>query len=174
MNKPSGNVIKCGSVILHHRILVALSLVAGISIAPRAQVPLAEAPVRNAVEAFYAAFNSDDFRLAAEFTAADWNHINPGGGWTQGRVAVLKEVEEVHRTFLKGVGALIDSMIVRFVTPDVAIATVIEHFVGTYVLPDGVDRGTNRHEHERHVKTYVIAKRDGHWVIVQDQYTTMP
>ena len=130
--------------------------------------------MRRAVEAFYAAFNSDDFRRAAEFTADDWNHINAGGGWQQGRAAVLKDVEEVHRTFLKGVGASIDSMIVRFVTPDVAVATVVEHFLGTYFPPDGVDRGTNRHERERHIKTCVLANRGGRWVIVQDQYTTIP
>jgi uncharacterized protein (TIGR02246 family) len=156
-----------------YRLLVVLSLVAATSAGARAQEPTAEARVRRAVQAFYAAFNADDFRSAAEFTTEDWNHINPGGGWTRGRTAVLREVEEVHRTFLKGVGAAIDSMSVRFVTPEVAVATVVDHLLGTYFPPDGVDRGTNRHERERHLKTYVLAKRRGHWLIVQDQATTI-
>ena len=82
-------------------------------------------------------------------------------------------MEAVHRTFLKGASAAIDSMAVPFVTPDVAVATVVEHLLDTYFPPDGVDRGTNRHEHERHVKTYVLAKRRGCWLIVQDQCTTI-
>ena len=58
-----------------------------------------EAQIRETVQAFYTAFNSDGFARAADFTTDDWNHINPFGSRTNGRVAVLKEVLEVHDTF---------------------------------------------------------------------------
>jgi len=80
--------------------------------------------VRQAVEAFYAAFNAHGFDRAKDYTTEDWYHINPLGGSTRGREAVLKELQEVHSTFLKGVSDTIEDMNVRFATPDVAVATV--------------------------------------------------
>ena len=69
--------------------------------------PSDEEEVRQAVQSFHAAFNQHDFRSAEEYTTEDWNHINPFGGWTRGRDAVLKELREVHSTFLKGVSATV-------------------------------------------------------------------
>jgi uncharacterized protein (TIGR02246 family) len=83
-----------------------------------------EAEVRKAVQSFYAAFNSHDFARVPEFTTEDWTHINPLGGWTRGRSAVFKELEEVHSSFLKGVTDTIEEMEVKFATPKVAIVTV--------------------------------------------------
>lgn len=75
--------------------------IAGLAIATStsAQAPNQEAPVRQAVQAFYAAFNSHGFDGVAEFTTEDWNHVNPLGGRTRGRAAVLTELREVHSTF---------------------------------------------------------------------------
>ena len=70
---------------------VSLTMVIGLHAQPAAQ----EAQVRKAVQSFYDAFNSHDFRRVPEFTTEDWTHINPLGGWTRGRGAVLKELEEV-------------------------------------------------------------------------------
>ena len=96
----------------------------------------AEEQVRNAVESFYAAFNAHDFARAAEFTTDDWEHINPFGGWTRGREEVLKELREVHGSFLKGVNDTVESMSVRLTAPSSAAVTVISH-MDTYVTPDG-------------------------------------
>lgn len=52
-----------------------------------------EAEVRSTIEAFYKAFN-DGFTRPGDYAAEDWNHINPFGGRTRGREAVLKEVRE--------------------------------------------------------------------------------
>jgi hypothetical protein len=60
-------------------------------------------PVRQVVQRFYDTFNSHDWGRADEFTTEDWTHIDPGGGWTRGRKAVVKLLKEVHSTFLKGV-----------------------------------------------------------------------
>ena len=124
-----------------------------------------EKQVRQAVQAFYDAFSSDNFGRASEYTTEDWNHINPGGGWTRGRAAVLKEVNEVHSTFLKGVSDTPEEMSIRFATLDVAVVTVPSR-VSTYTTPDGV-----RHENERQIRTFVVVKRGGRWLIMQDHNT---
>ncbi len=102
-----------------------------------AQTSSKETQVRQAVQSFYDAFNAHGFGRAAEYTTEDWNHINPFGGRTRGRDAVLKELNEVHSTFLKGVSDTIEDMDVRFATPDVAVVTVTSR-MSTYTTPDGV------------------------------------
>src|SRR5437868_15269900 len=62
-----------------------------------------EDQVRSTVRSFYADFNSHGWAHAVNYTTEDWIHINPLGGWTRGRDAVLKELEQVHSTFLNGV-----------------------------------------------------------------------
>ena len=124
-----------------------------------------EARVRKAVQSFYDAFNSHDFGRVPEFTTEDWTHINPLGGWTRGRTAVLKELKEVHSTFLKGVTDTPEEMDVRFAATDAAIVTVPSR-MGPHTTPDGV-----RRENQKQIRTFVLVERDGRWLIIQDQNT---
>ena len=122
--------------------------------------------VRQAVQAFYTAFSSPDgFERAAEFSTDDWNHINPFGGRTNGRAEVLKEVLEVHRTFLKGVTDTVIQMDVRMASPDVAVATVTSD-MSAFTGPDGV-----RREDNHQIRTFVVVKRGDRWLIMQDHNT---
>ena len=103
-----------------------------------------EAEVRSTIEAFYKAFN-DDFTKPADYAAEDWNHINPFGGRTRGREAVLKEVREVHQSFLKGATETIESMDIRFATSDVAVGTVgLANGCGGVAVSVGLQRGAAR------------------------------
>jgi uncharacterized protein (TIGR02246 family) len=147
------------------KILAAGAICLTLVVSAVAQTPGNEKQVRQAVESFYAAFNTHGFERASEFTTEDWNHINPFGGWTRGRQAVLKELKDVHSTFLKGVSESVEDMSVRFATPDVAVVTVTSR-ISTYTTPDKV-----KHENERHIKTFVVVKRSGRWLIMQDQNT---
>ena len=61
----------------------------------------------------------------------------------------------------------IESMETRFLTPDVAISDVI-HVMGNYTTPDG-----KKHENERHIKTYVLVKKSGKWLLAQDHNTVI-
>jgi uncharacterized protein (TIGR02246 family) len=131
-----------------------------------APAPAEEKPVREAVQRFYDTFNSHDWGRVEEFTTEDWAHINPLGGWTRGREAVLKELKEVHSTFLKGVNDTPDEMEVRFATADVAVVTVPSTMKGTFTTPDG-----KRHENDRQIRTFVVVNRGGKWLIMQDQNT---
>lgn len=130
-----------------------------------AQTPRGEKEVRQAVQSFYDAFNSHGFDNAAKYTTEDWNHLNPFGGRTRGRAAVLKELKEVHGTFLKGVTDMMEEMDVRFATRLVAVVTVTSQ-MSTFITPDKV-----RHENERHIRTFVVLKQRGKWLIMQDQNT---
>jgi uncharacterized protein (TIGR02246 family) len=130
-----------------------------------AQTPRREKEVRQAVQSFYDAFNSHGFSNAVTYTTEDWNHLNPFGGRTRGREAVLKELKEVHSTFLKGVTDTMEEMDVRFATNNVAVVTVTSQ-MSTYITPDKV-----RHENERHIRTFIVLKRSGKWLIMQDQNT---
>src|SRR5215212_9688740 len=123
--------------------------------------------VKKVVTAFQEDFNDGSFKNAAAYSTTDWEHINPGGGIDKGRDSVLKTVRAVHQTFLKGVTMRIESMDIRFLTLDVAIADVI-HKVDNYTTPDGV-----KHENERDIKTYVVVKKKGKWLLAQDHNTVI-
>jgi uncharacterized protein (TIGR02246 family) len=126
-----------------------------------------EAQVRHSIEAFYKAFNSHSFDGASEFTTDDWNHINPNGGWTRGRDAVLAELKRVHSSVLKGVSDTMENLSIRFASDDVAVAIVTSR-VGTYYLPNGT-----KHENERQRRCFIVVRRTGRWLIMQDQNTVI-
>ena len=130
------------------------------------QIADEETQVLQAVQAFYAAFDAG-FVGACDFATEDWNHINPNGGWARGRESVLKEVREVHTTFLKDVSDTIEEMTVRFASRSAAVATVTS-VMSPFVSPNGV-----KHGHERHIRTFVVVKRDGKWLVMQDQNTAI-
>jgi uncharacterized protein (TIGR02246 family) len=148
--------------------IVLITLLAMFSvIAAFAQPQSDDQQVRAVVQSFYTAFNSHGWKNAESFATEDWNHINPLGGWTRGRAEVLKELEEVHGSFLKGVTDTIEDMVVKFATPDAAVATVTSR-TSTFTTPDGL-----RHENERHIRTFILVKRGSRWLIMQDQNTTV-
>jgi uncharacterized protein (TIGR02246 family) len=130
-----------------------------------AQSATSEAQARKAVESFYDAFNFHDFARVPSFTTEDWVHINLLGGWTRGRDNVLKELKEVHSTFLKGVTAKPEVMEVRFASTNVAIVTVPSK-MSPYTTPDGL-----RREDQRQIRTFVLVQRDECWLIMQDHNT---
>jgi uncharacterized protein (TIGR02246 family) len=121
--------------------------------------------VKKVILAFQDDFNNGGFKNVVAYTTNDWEHINPLGGIDKGRDEVLKTVRRVHQSFLKGVTMTADSMSIRFITPDVAIADVI-HKISTYTTPDG-----EKHENERQIKTYVVVKKMGKWLLTHDHNT---
>jgi uncharacterized protein (TIGR02246 family) len=125
-----------------------------------------EADVRRVVLAFYSSFNNG-FRDAADFATEEWSHIGPTGSLIVGRDNVLKEVREVHSTFLKGVSDTVDKIQVTFAQNQTAVVTV-SSVMSTFVTPDGM-----RHENERHIRTFVVVKRQMRWLILQDQNTAV-
>jgi len=125
-----------------------------------------QAGVRTAVQAFYKAFD-DGFVGPADYAAEDWNHIGPYGSRDRGREATLKNVRALHQTFLKGTTDTIEDMDIRFATEDVAVATVTS-VASPFTSPDRVKHGV-----EPHIRTFVVVKHGGRWLIMQDHNTTV-
>lgn len=152
--------------VLHAVLIAAVASSTPLQSAARRPAERAEeGRAREPVEAFYAAFNSHGFDRAADFATEDWVHINPFGGWTRGRDAVIADLRRVHATFLKGVTDTPDEMEVRFAHPEAAVVTVTSR-VSRYVLPDG-----SVHDDERQIRTFVVVKLQGRWRIMQDHNT---
>src|ERR1700739_337328 len=125
-----------------------------------------EAEIRTAIQSFYKAFD-EGFTGPADYATEDWNHINPYGGRDREREATLKTVREVHQSFLKGTTDTIEKIDIRFASPDVAVGTAVS-VMSPFTSPDGVKHGT-----ERHIRTFVVVKRENSWRIMQDQNTTI-
>jgi len=149
------------------KFFLCITMLTGLSVIAKGQALQDKKAIEKIVIAFQEDFNDGGFKNASAYSTTDWEHINPGGGIDKGRDSVLKTVRAVHQTFLKGVSMTIEGMSVRFITPDVAIADVV-HQISSYKTPDGVT-----HENERLIKTYVIVKQKGKWLLAQDHATVM-
>ena len=121
--------------------------------------------VKSAVLKFYAAFNAHDFSRVDEATSERWNHITPLGGRTIGRPEVVKELEQVHSSFLKGVTDTPESIEIEMLAPTTAMATVLSR-TSTFTTPDGV-----LHANELQIRTFVLLRERGRWLIVRDHNT---
>ena len=144
-----------------------LTFISLVSFVGKGQSSQDKEAIKKVVNAFQADFNEGSFKNAHSYSTPDWRHINPGGGIDKGRDSVLITVRAVHQSFLKGVTMRIESIDIRFLTADVGIADVI-HNVDNYTTPDGI-----KHENERHIKTYVVVKKKGKWLLAQDHNTVI-
>lgn len=123
--------------------------------------------VLQVVRSFQEDFNTGAFVKAPDYTTHDWVHIHSGGGLIRGRADVLEDVRSVHQTILKGVSMTIDSTSVRHLTPDVAVVDAF-HTVSPHKSSTGQD-----HINEQWIKTYVLVKRNGRWLLAHDHSTTI-
>jgi uncharacterized protein (TIGR02246 family) len=121
--------------------------------------------IKSVILSFHSDFNDGSFKNAETYTTEDWEHINPLGGIDKGRANVLKTVRGVHQSFLKGVTMTLEDFSLRFITPDVAIADAIDK-MSDFTTPDGT-----KHQNERHIKTYVLVKKNGKWLLTHDHNT---
>jgi len=136
-----------------------------LSSASYAQNSQDEQLVKNVVLAYQDDYNDGSFKNVVSYSTNDWEHINPIGGMTKGRDEVMKELRPLCQTILKGVTLQVESITVRFLSPTVALANVV-HTCSDYEFPRGV-----KHQHERHMKTYIIVKKQNKWLLTLDQNT---
>lgn len=145
-----------------------LMIVLGLlSFTGKGQGPKERELVNNVIIEFQNDFNEGGFKNAGTYSTTDWEHINPNGGISKGRDNVLREVRAVHQSFLKGVRMKIETMDIRFLTPTVAVADVI-HVMDDFYTPDG-----KLHKNERQIKTYIVIKQEGKWLLAHDHNTVI-
>jgi uncharacterized protein (TIGR02246 family) len=142
--------------------LMVLSL---FSLICKGQDPKDKDLVYNVIIEFQKDFNEGSFANAFSYTTIDWEHINPNGGISKGRDNVLQEVRAVHQSFLKGVKMKTETIEIRFLTPTVAVADAI-HLLDRYTTPDD-----KIHINERQIKTYIVIKQEGKWLLTHDHNT---
>ena len=160
-------LVECGTASMGGTLKLVIFVLVFSLVAPqRTGAANADGEVRAPIQKFFGSFN-DGFRGPADYATEDWNHINPNGGRTEGRDARLKRVREVHQTSLKGVMETIESIDVRFATDDVAIGTVVS-VSRAFTSSDGT-----KHEAQRGIRTFVVVRRGGRWLIMQDHKTTV-
>jgi uncharacterized protein (TIGR02246 family) len=98
----------------------------------------------NAVLAALDAANAPDDFDKADYAAADWTFISPGGELYPGREATLRLFRELEdEDFMQGGGFTIENRSLRFASDDVAVVT--ETGVSDpFVAPNGVKNSAQR------------------------------
>src|SRR5262249_9799944 len=113
----------------------------------------AEAAILNKAESFVAAFHLGDARALAAHWAADGDYTDQTGKTLKGREAIEKAFAGLFAQN-KGLKVRIDSLALKFPTPDVAV----EDGMTTVIPPDGGPPTRARY-------TIVHVKRDGEWYL---------
>jgi uncharacterized protein (TIGR02246 family) len=122
------------------------------------------------IDSFYNGFRTDNFRDMSGYTTADINYIAPPGSWFKGRKQLQDSIQAVHEGMLKNTPVAVETMTLRFITPGVAIVNLIDK-MGAFYPPDGVNRGTNKVDGLRTMRTMVLVKQKGKWLLAQNQST---
>jgi len=117
-------------------------------------------------------WNTHDFKNMDTYMTADVEWVNIVGMWWKGRAEVKAAHQGNFGAFFKGVPFVQKSLNTRFLTKDVAVATLICS-VGEFFPPDGIDHGNNRMPAGDDILTLVFVKKDGKWLIASGQNTVV-
>jgi len=117
-------------------------------------------------------WNTHDFENMDSYMTEDVEWINIVGMWWKGRPEVKAAHYGNFGAFFKGVPFTQKSLKTRFLTKDVAIATLICS-VGEFFPPDGIDHGNNRMPASNNILTLVFMKKNGKWLISSGQNTVV-
>ncbi len=127
--------------------------------------------VRQTANSWFNSFNKHDFSDLPSYTTEDCFGINPLGRYAKLTKETPAIFNKAHEVFLKNLSIKVDSIGIRFIDSDVAIATVFSQEIGVVYPPDGIDRGNNKLEGAGLITTMVIVKRQKKWLITQYQST---
>lgn len=128
---------------------------------PRAHAEDKEAIAKNA-EAFVQAFARGDAEALAAFWMEDGDYTDQAGRHRKGRAAIEKAFQGLFAEH-KGLRVRIDSLSLRFVTPDVAV----EDGTSAVFSPDGAPPSRARY-------TNVHVKKEGKWLLSSVRETFLP
>lgn len=117
-------------------------------------------------------WNTHEFKNMDSYMTDDVEWVNIVGMWWKGRAEVKAAHQGNFGAFFKGVPFTQKSLKTRFLTKDVAIATLISS-VGEFFPPDGIDHGNNKMPASDDILTLVFVKQNGKWLIASGQNTVV-
>ena len=130
--------------------------------------------VRATAQSWYHSFNKHNYDNMFDYLAQDCFAINPMGRYMTMTSEAPALFNKAHEGLLKTLSIKVDSIDIRFINPDVAIATIFSQEKGAIYPPDGIDRGNNKIEGQGSITTMVIVRRGKKWLITQYQSTHTP
>lgn len=117
-------------------------------------------------------WNTHEFKNMDSYTMEDVEWVNIVGMWWKGRTEVKSAHQGIFDAMFKGVPFTQKSLKTRFLTKDVAIATLISH-VGEFFPPDGIDHGNNKMPASDDILTLVFVKKNNKWLLASGQNTVV-
>ena len=117
-------------------------------------------------------WNTHEFKNMDSYMTDDVEWVNIVGMWWKGRAEVKAARHGNFGAFFKGVPFKQKSLKTRFLTKDVAVATLISS-VGEFFPPDGIDHGNNKMPASDDILTLVFVKQNGKWLIASGQNTVV-
>jgi len=126
-----------------------------------------EEAVCAAIRTFEAGWNRHDMDVLFQAFAPDAEWVNVVGMWWRGLADVKRATAAYHVAFFANTPLTIDRLHVRLLTSDTAVA-VVRWNKGSFLPPDGRLRPPG---HD--MMSIVLVKREGRWLIVAGQNTTI-
>ena len=117
-------------------------------------------------------WNTHEFKNMDSYMTDDVEWVNIVGMWWKGRAEVKAAHQGNFGAFFKGVPFTQKSLKTRFLTKDMAVATLISS-VGEFFPPDGIDHGNNKMPASDDILTLVFVKQNGKWLIASGQNTVV-
>ena len=127
--------------------------------------------VEHAAQSWFNSFNNHNYDTMFDYMAEDCFGINPLGRYMTMSKEAPVIFNKAHETFLKNLSIKVDSINVRFINRDAAVATVFSQERAARYQSDGIEQGGNEVEGQGVITTMVIVKKDERWVIIQYQST---
>ena len=112
------------------------------------------------VDAFFASWNKHDFSDMKNYVSEDADFVNVAGMHWKGREDIQYAHNKTHEQIFKDKPLIKLSVVILFLTKDVAIAHVHMQLQGDLVTPDGSKKVA-----PDALATFVFLKKDEAWVI---------
>jgi uncharacterized protein (TIGR02246 family) len=111
------------------------------------------------VDAFFTSWNTHDFSGMEKYMAPECDFVNISGMHWKGVADIQYAHQVFHDKVFKTIPLEKRSVGIRFLTPDVAVAHVLMHVMGSITTPDGAKAGDTDG-----LATFVFVKRNGTWL----------
>lgn len=111
-------------------------------------------------DAFFASWNKHDFSDMKNYVAEDADFVNVAGMHWKGREDIQYAHNKTHEQIFKDKPLTKVSVVIRFLTGDVAIAHVHMHLEGDLITPDGSKKAA-----PEALAIFIFLKKNGVWLI---------